>query len=273
MTCIRRPPCGADDSAEWASGWHGFAFPAGVRASRNMSCNRVPSQLGVDHAWLPVTWTREIVPARGTFFYFMPGCSDFAWNVGRTLLVRNKMHAAVALQQRNHPNASWAGAVRRVAAYILQHPWREVDRSRVRLTRLLRRNASHEDLVHETALGVYDDADAGCIGVFAADSDPSHHPRARALAPLVSARYLDAHNEMVAKQLHNSQRIDTVQFSEQTQGGAHLKWFVEIWDTRSLPMRHGRPHAMQDGNGLFGRLDGTTTETRQVHAGTQTAKG
>jgi len=224
-----------------------------------MSCSNVAAELGVDHAWLPVTWTREIVPPVGTWFYYMPGCSDFAWNVGHTLLVRNRFHAAVVLQQHLHPQDSWQEAVRRVARHIALHPWREVERARVRLSTVLARNITLDDLVHETALGIFDNKGSGCVGVLS--SEPKL-PRARALSALVGSKFLDAHNERVARSLPQSRRLDTVQFSEQTQGGAHaLRWFVEVWDIRDHPGgRHGRPHAFQRGNGLFGWPNGTACE-------------
>ena len=85
-----------------ASTWHGFAMPYGTNWYRNVSCETA-SELGVSHAWLPVVHTYDLhqkwrLP--GVWLYYARGCSDLLWNVGRTLLALNKVHAAVLLLQR-----------------------------------------------------------------------------------------------------------------------------------------------------------------------------
>ena len=77
-------------------------MPYGTNWYRNVSCETA-SELGVSHAWLPVVHTYDLhqkwrLP--GVWLYYARGCSDLLWNVGRTLLALNKVHAAVLLLQR-----------------------------------------------------------------------------------------------------------------------------------------------------------------------------
>ena len=48
----------------------------------------------------------------------MRGCSDFEWNMGRTLLVRNRCHLAAVLEQRVH-KIGWRSAIFRVARRLM----------------------------------------------------------------------------------------------------------------------------------------------------------
>ena len=86
--------------------YHPFRFPIGLDHYRKLPC-APPRELGVDNAWLPVTHLggphKGPTDSGGLWFYYARGCSDFLWDVGRTLLARNRAHLAVvqasALQQ------------------------------------------------------------------------------------------------------------------------------------------------------------------------------
>lgn len=63
-----------------------------------------PAILGRNDSWLPVTHQRR--GGRnpngadfGMWFYFGLGCSDVYWHTGRTLVARNRAHAAVMLSR------------------------------------------------------------------------------------------------------------------------------------------------------------------------------
>ena len=75
--------------------------PLGIGFLEQRPC-APPAELGVDNAWLPVTHTsqRTFAAGGGTWLYYAAGCSDLLWNVGRTLLVKNRCHAVVALEAR-----------------------------------------------------------------------------------------------------------------------------------------------------------------------------
>ena len=68
----------------WAGTRHTFGFPRGVR---HLRANDLPinSELGRDHVWIPVTHTKTSQDPMqvGTWFHYMPGCSDTAWNTVR----------------------------------------------------------------------------------------------------------------------------------------------------------------------------------------------
>ena len=77
-------------------------MPYGTNWYRNVSCETA-SELGVSHAWLPVVHTYDThqrMGLPGLWLYYARGCSDFLWNVGRTLLALNKFEAGVLLLQR-----------------------------------------------------------------------------------------------------------------------------------------------------------------------------
>ena len=98
----------------------GFAFPRGVRYVRFRG--RPNAELGQSYRRLPVTHTHTLQHAWqvGMWFYYMRGCSDFSWDVGRTLLARNRCELAVTLEQRAAGNATQACAIQRIVRK-LQH--------------------------------------------------------------------------------------------------------------------------------------------------------
>ena len=98
---------------------HFFAMPRGARHVRRiLNYNR---ELGRSGSWLPVSHTHTMQHAwqPGLWFYYMRGCSDLQWDMGRTLLVRNRCHLAAILEQRANPGIGWARAIGRVAHKII----------------------------------------------------------------------------------------------------------------------------------------------------------
>ena len=123
--CISKPwndsSCNAvvfDGRATFGS----YAMPRGMKhfARAPGDAGRINRELGRDHAQLPVTHTHTMQHAwqPGLWFYYMRGCSDFEWDMGRTLLVRNRCHMTGVLEQRAH-GIGWAAAVRRVARKLV----------------------------------------------------------------------------------------------------------------------------------------------------------
>ena len=100
-----------------------YAMPRGVRYwmdAANSSRCELNQELGRNHARLPVSHTHTMQHAwqPGLWFFYMRGCSDFEWDMGRTLLVRNRCHLAVELEQRAH-RVGWARAISRVARKLV----------------------------------------------------------------------------------------------------------------------------------------------------------
>ena len=79
------------------------------------------SELGKSYVRLPVSHTHTVQHAwqPGLWFFYMRGCSDFYWDVGRTLLVRNRCHLAGILEQRAHKGLGWDAAIGRVARRLV----------------------------------------------------------------------------------------------------------------------------------------------------------
>ena len=65
------------------------------------------------------THTRQHPWQPGLWFYYMRGCSDFFWDVGRTLLVRNRCHLVLLLEHRAQGVSIGAAAVRIARKLIL----------------------------------------------------------------------------------------------------------------------------------------------------------
>jgi len=106
------------NKSRWNDGsWSSFAFPRGVRY---LPVRHFNQELGVSHASIPVTHTqaRQDPWQVGLWFYYMRGCSDFLWNVGRTVLYRNRCDAVVELERRARKGTR-AEALLRIAHKIL----------------------------------------------------------------------------------------------------------------------------------------------------------
>ena len=133
MACTADAPC-CRKSCGTAAGriMHPFRFPPGNGYFKSKPCRAAPG-LGLDHALLPVTHiggpNKGPTDSGGLWFYYAPGCSDFLWDMGRTLLSRNRVHLAVQLEQQ-HGGGDERAAVGRVAEWVRRvYPkWRALDR-------------------------------------------------------------------------------------------------------------------------------------------------
>jgi hypothetical protein len=96
------PVCTSNGGRDKSVSWHPFRFPVGIDYLRALPCAADPI-LGRDDAWLPVTHVggpaRGPTDSGGIWFYYAQGCSDLLWHMGRTVLVRNRAHAAVRIEQ------------------------------------------------------------------------------------------------------------------------------------------------------------------------------
>ena len=121
MACTADAPC-CRKSCGAAAGriMHPFRFPPGNGYFKSKPCRAAPG-LGLDHALLPVTHiggpNKGPTDSGGLWFYYAPGCSDFLWDMGRTLLSRNRVHLAVQLEQQ-HGGGDERAAVGRVAEWV-----------------------------------------------------------------------------------------------------------------------------------------------------------
>mgnify|MGYP006936354893 CR=1 FL=1 len=262
--CVHRGPNVSSSSVKIHTA-AAFALPGALRFLDGIPCDP-NAELGRSHARLPVTHMRA-GPAEGKWFYYARGCSDFAWNVGRTLLVRNRYHLVVALEQQLR-GGSVADAVARASALLVQrfHKFSALAVGRARgsghgyMQRYFQRpcsklsgcqptNVSFEGLVRDAASGMnaaysLDDEKrlTGCHakgevlsradGCFGACSD-----RAHALAYVLAGdgRALDTVNKHLLMQLCGTPlQLDTVQLAQQPQGNGGIRWFTEIWEVRSF---------------------------------------
>ena len=113
------------------------------------------AELGVEHAWLPVTHT--VAPHEyGLWFYYARGCSDMLWNVGRTILARNRCHAALILESMFR-GVSQREAVQYLDSFRLQEDSATHLVKYRAITWLGMRNASLSDLIAECGRGLFGD--------------------------------------------------------------------------------------------------------------------
>ena len=234
--CTLRPwdnaSCSSDKGV--ANAWMPYAAPRRMVYLLNMSC--VPNdELGRDHMWLPVSHTRAPQKAVGLWLYYMRGCSDLGYNVGRTLAVRNRCHAALEIDQRLHGDGDEA-SIDRVARYLLQRVPKYVQRlvNLPFVRAVATKNASLEALaqlaVQECARGVYQ----GCIRRADDVCNGTCAERLDALGPIAGHNAFDFLNAESLRKLHSRQALDSIQLLQQPQGGSGKLWTVEIWDVRGL---------------------------------------
>ena len=234
-----RLPSGYDALYRWNSTHSDFGFPRGVRG---LPLNgHINAELGVDDLWLPVTRTKTKQDRLqvGVWFHYARGCSDFAWPVGRTLLVRNKCEAACLLEQMladdisDMRTNSWAVAVSRAARKLIDAAKRPAFLRAWSLwwsrhREVLPANYSHEEM--ETALHLCAHGRA----------DPARMPNASSiLKQMLAASALDYVSAASLVELRTRPRpivFDTIQFSnmcaDHTWPGCGRN--VEIWDVRAL---------------------------------------
>ena len=235
MSCTNSTPCCGRrcHSSSPNRVIHPFRFPTGAGYFKQKSCEPAAG-LGVDHAWLPVTHIggphKGPTDSGGLWFYYAHGCSDLVWDMGRTLLARNRVHLAVELEKQLHGGDDRA-AVGRVADWVRRvYPkWGAMNRAR-RGT-----NVSVETILADTARGL-----------FSSPCAPPHFDERGALRPCVcgglpSSRRLSTLS-LVAGEKHlllqaepvvvELGRYDTLQLQQQPLGGGNHDWTSEIWDVR-----------------------------------------
>lgn len=236
-----------------------WAFPPGTALLRNVSCTP-NAELGRSHAWLPVTHT-QVGDSIGLFFYYGRGCSDLHWDVGRTLLARNRAHLTVLLTHLAHRaengSSTWDAAVVRAAAHLerLAPKFANSSLERARHTRHstharyfhalsggARSTIELPTLLREAARGLF--APRGCSlwapATSAARCRGACERRARALSyALWEDPWLDTANAALLRVLRAASGavFDTVQL---LQGGFRsLRVHTEIWDVRFLQRTDG----------------------------------
>ena len=213
------------ESVPWNKTSTTFGFPRGVRhVTGHRHANH---ELGRDQAWLPVTRTKTQQDGHqvGLWFHYHRGCSDTAWNVGRTLLVRNKCHAIVLLEQRAW-RCSWRAAVHRVASKLAAAVKRRTFGIAVQH---YTSNISIVDAplcLRETQLALDRCARDEFDGI--ADTMPS---LVRAIITTSALDYVGA--ATLADDLSGrNDTFDTIQFANGDEG------IVELWDVRALQGLH-----------------------------------
>lgn len=223
------------EEVRWSTTHASFGMPRGVRYLNTTKSGHVNAELGVHNAWLPVmrTYTQQDALQVGLWFHYMRGCSDFAWNVGRTLLVRNKCEAAVRVEQRAH-NASWASAVVRVNRKL------SLAAQRASFHDAMHHFSARKDALNESS--IWPEADGRraldrCARGWTAEA-VSNSASAAVLNALFVSNALDyviaaTLAAAAAMARHAAALLDTVQFTNQCASPV-CDGNVEIWDVRSL---------------------------------------
>ena len=203
------------------------ALPAHAFFLANQSCSPHES-LGRNDSVLPVTHVRrrgEKNPQdSGIWLYFAQGCSDFGWNVGRTLLARNKQDAALMLQERVCA-CPRAAASRKVAKLVRIHAAKYA-------ASLASRNPASSASPEARIAALLEDAAAGC----ACRSTCSASRAAKVANTHVYDAKLDIVLRLLLQQLPPAAAIDTIQLWQQPQGYVR-DWSLhatELWDVRHL---------------------------------------
>ena len=249
--CVYRPlsdseciPCTHNAASQSTSPWIcrgnergaflGFAAPRGVAFLHNASGSAAPvnAELGIDHVRLPVTHTHTVSDASqvGLWLYYARGCSDSSWPIGRTLLVRNRCEAAIAVHQRVDSRVnvlrSWQHALEKVASRLASASGRLAIKGLHHI-----RTANRSMLVAALAECARGGSSEGL--------------------PLLLAKHnaLDYVTALMLRELRGTaSELDTLQFYRQPQGGSEAGHYAtEIWDVRSLqPSSLGAPPPTAD---------------------------
>lgn len=220
-------PITAQDAA-WNATSTTFGMPRGVRhLVRRAHLNE---ELGRDNAWLPVTHTMTTQhPLQvGLWFHYMRGCSDFAWNSGRTLLARNKCHASIVLERRAF-HLPWSEAITSVAHRLVAAA------AKPRFKPAWSPHGRDHSAVHlnvNTTASMIASCAAGRWDVKGEDDADR-----RLAMKVLETNALDyVSGAILAGKLNNT--LDTIQFSNRCEKGSEsmpmCDGYVEIWDVRSL---------------------------------------
>ena len=240
--------------------WRGFAMPIGVDWLVNVKC-AANEELGHSHAMLPVTHVRDAHTALGAgiWYYYARGCSDLHWNAGRTLLARNRVHAALLLEARlQGVPVTTASVVQNFASkhlaklgprkamglvgscmQLLSHrlPTQGVDQ----FTRGSWFNATWKERL-EAAI-----SEVAFVGLYPGDAcnvdktSPVGQRcrdaclvRVKRLGLIVSDASVDALIWQMVKKLSSTpEALDSIQLHQQPQGAGSARWTTELWDVRS----------------------------------------
>jgi hypothetical protein len=227
-----------------------WRMPQNLAYTRYLPCSP-PHELTQDHVFLPVTHVggprRGPVTSGGLWFYYARGCSDLLWNTGRSMLARNRVHAAVIVEQRlalalKGVAISDREAISRVAQYAQKSFPRSILQSaRARMGA----NESFHDILAEVARGLYgvcgprshiylDDNltlnPCMCKGGLHGWWNTTDLRRLASLGNLALHPTLDKHIATRARGLP----IDTISLYQQPQGG--WMFTTEIWDIRGSPV-------------------------------------
>lgn len=228
-------------NATWRATHQSFGMPRGVLHFDNRG--HINHELGRGHSWLPVTrtFTQQDHRQVGLWFHYMRGCSDLAWNVGRTLLARNKCHAAGMLEQRVCIDCSWERASRRVARKLVLTVRRRSFQPA--LLGIFKREDLMESLATVNSTG--DVSVALENEVIAALNDCAYgRPLGDSNTRKVIVNLIGVSNALdyvcaatVADELRGAAAIDTIQFTNQCEVPNCFMGDdgnVEIWDLRSV---------------------------------------
>ena len=225
----------------------------------------MPRELGGHGTWLPVTHMRDAGQS-GLWMYYARGCSDLMWNVGRTMVARNRCHAALLLEKMLH-NSTDRAAARRAAKHLKLQDVQHVH-SRAVGWMHASANVTTADLLADCARGLF----GNCTGspldedgrlqmcTCAAGRESSQRlnnasypiggwqvmgrKRAMTLSLLAGSAGLDGALCTLMLRLPRRLRLDTLQLWQQPQGGGSLLWATEVLDVRHAPL---------DGNAKGGR--------------------
>jgi len=230
-----------------------FLFPAGAthRNPIRAPCE-MPGELGVTGAWLPVVHQLDI-GTTGLWMYYARGCSDMLWNVGRTLIARNRCHAAMLLAKMSHNITDQAAAAR--AAKHLQLDDVQHVRSRAMGWMHASPNVTSAELLADCARGLFGNCTGGmwdedgrlqmctcAAGRQGSERWNETHPvgswqvqgrkRSMTLSLLAGSAGLDEALKTLMLRLPRRLRLDTLQLWQQPQGGGSLLWATELMDVR-----------------------------------------
>jgi len=243
-----------DVAVDWRKTHADFGMPRGVRYLPPDGA--LNNELGRDHAWLPVTHTHTLQGAVqvGLWFHYTRGCSDFVWNVGRTMLARNKCHAAGLLEQRARANLSWDAALDIVARKLVA----SMNISRMLHVTRLSHLATREPFTTRNVSRAL----ASCAAGHGVASE------SRELAGVILSNALDyvSAATLQSSLVNTSGELDSLQFHNRcepplTTNISGCDGNVEVWDVRFLQQPvppasalKGRPDWIGDAAGIFGRL-------------------